>query len=120
MPLFTGIMVCLVATLDQFASRELVQTLLRKILVSLLATTPTGEDILRSQYTSRFNAWRSMACLRGFGHAALEYRQKMILERSILSGHFPATESQHMEDFVLWLLTTNDPCFTTSSSDVAG
>lgn len=120
MSLFTGIMVCLVAVLDQCADRELVQTLLQQMLCCLLTVTPTGEEILRSQYTSRLNAWRSMACLRGINDTALRCRLRMIKDGSILNGHFPATESQHMEEFLLWLLSTNESCFTTSSSDVAG
>ncbi|KAB5559545.1 hypothetical protein GE09DRAFT_961631 [Coniochaeta sp. 2T2.1] len=109
-----------VQKLVQFANRGLVQNLLLKTLRRLLTVTPAGEEILRSQYTSRLNAWRSMACLRGISHTAAECRLGMIQDGSILNGHFPASESQHMEDFLLWLLTTNDFSFTTSSSDVAG
>ncbi|KAK4213910.1 hypothetical protein QBC37DRAFT_343255 [Rhypophila decipiens] len=120
LPLFTCIMVCLVAVLEQFADRRLVQTLLHNVLKALLRLHADGEEILRSQYTSRINGWRSTACIRGLTNRAEHCRMSLVQEGSIQSGHIPAMESKHLEDFLVWLLSTNDASFKTGSSDVAG
>ncbi|KAI8665409.1 hypothetical protein NCS56_00976600 [Fusarium sp. Ph1] len=94
--------------------------ILYNMLKSLLKLHENGEDILRSQYSSRLNAWRSTAVLRGLGQAAYENRQELIRNDSVMSGWLPKTESSHVEEFFTWLLGSQEPFFKTSSSDVAG
>ncbi|KAI1326121.1 hypothetical protein F5Y16DRAFT_400659 [Xylariaceae sp. FL0255] len=120
LPVFTSVMTCLVAVLDQFASDHVVRNVVHNVLKTFLKPNENGEEILRSQYKSRLNAWRSIACLRGFTQAAGKHQSKLVKRRSILAGRMPEQESVHMERFLVWLLGTNDPCFKTSSSDVAG
>ncbi|KAF4995924.1 hypothetical protein FDECE_12653 [Fusarium decemcellulare] len=120
LPLFTAVMTCLVAVLDSFASRNVVQALLHRVLKALLNPTDNGLEILRSQYNARLNAWRSTACLRGFSDVVENYKSQLVRQGHILPGYMPASETPHMEQFILWLLGTNDSCFETVSSDVAG
>ena len=120
LPLSTGVMVCLVAVLEQFTDRKNVQSLLHGVLKTLLQPNADGEEILRSQYTSRLNGWRSRACLRGLNSRAEECRLRQVQEGRIQSGHIPVMESKHVEEFLVWLLGTNDLDFKTMSSDIAG
>ncbi|KAI0193902.1 hypothetical protein F4808DRAFT_354985 [Astrocystis sublimbata] len=120
MSLFTSTMVCIVAALDQFANEEIVNEVLYNLLMTLLKPGTDGEDIVRSQYRSRINAWRSTSSLRGFNLDAQQCRLELIEQQIILNGHFPHSESRHVLDFLLWLLGTTDTTFRTSSSDVAG
>ncbi|KAJ3460327.1 hypothetical protein MRS44_011194 [Fusarium solani] len=113
-------MTCLVAVLEQFAKQGLVRDILYNMLKSLLKLHENGEDILRSQYSSRLNAWRSTAVLRDLSQAAYENRQELIRNDSVMSGWLPETESRHVEEFLTWLLGSQEPSFKTSSSDVAG
>ncbi|RSM20232.1 hypothetical protein CDV31_001029 [Fusarium ambrosium] len=118
--LFTSVMTCLVAVLEQFTKQDLVRDILYNMLKSLLKLHENGEDILRSQYSSRLNAWRSTAVLRGLNQAADEYRQGLIRDGHVMSGLLPKTESRHVEEFLTWLLGSHEPFFKTASSDVAG
>lgn len=113
-------MTYLVAVLDQFARPQLVRDILQRVLKSLLKLHEYGEDVLRSQYSSRLNAWRSTSALRGINQAANEYRQEMIRDGHVLSGWLPQPESRHVEDFLVWFLGSQEPIFNTPSSDVAG
>ncbi|KAL2679072.1 hypothetical protein Neosp_009828 [[Neocosmospora] mangrovei] len=90
------------------------------MLKSLLKLHENGEDILRSQYSSRLNAWRSTAVLRGLNQAADKYRQRLMRNGHVMSGLLPRTESRHVEEFLTWLLGSHEPFFKTPSSDVAG
>ncbi|RSL52235.1 hypothetical protein CEP54_011038 [Fusarium duplospermum] len=118
--LFTSVMTCLVAVLEQFVKQDLVRDILYNILKTLLKLHENGEDILRSQYSSRLNAWRSTAVLRGLNQTADEYRQELIRNGHVMSGLLPKTESRHVEEFLTWLLGSHEPFFKTASSDVAG
>lgn len=118
--LFTSVMTCLVAVLDQFAKQGLVKDILHNVLKSLLKLHENGEDILRSQYCSRLNAWRSTGVLRDLSQTAYENRQELIRNGSVMSGWFPETESGHVEEFLTWLLGSQEPFFKTSSSDIVG
>ncbi|KAF5984642.1 hypothetical protein FCOIX_2531 [Fusarium coicis] len=120
LPLFTSVMICIVAVLDHFVSRSVVQPLLYKILSALLDPTERGLEILRSQYISRLNAWRSTACIRGLSDAVERYKDDMLGQGHILPGYMPASDAPHIEAFVLWLLGSNTDSFETVSSDVAG
>ena len=117
---FTAVMVCIVATLDSFAALYVVRRIMRSMLTELLKTTETGEDLLNSQYTSRLNAWRSTACLRGLFIEAQTIRQALIDQEVVMSGYIPIEESTHMSQFLVWLLSHETTVFTTASSDVAG
>ncbi|KAI1176952.1 hypothetical protein F4777DRAFT_544049 [Nemania sp. FL0916] len=117
---FTGVMTCLVAVLDQFTSNSAVRSIIHDALRDLLKLHEGSEDILRSHYPSRLNAWRSIACLRGLNHAVEKCRAELIKRGNILSGRMPEAESSHMGQFIRWLLGTNEPGFKTASSDVAG
>ncbi|KAK2136104.1 hypothetical protein NOF04DRAFT_1338287 [Fusarium oxysporum II5] len=108
LPLFTSVMICIVAVLDHFASRSVVQSLLYKILSALLDLTERGLEILRSQYISRLS------------DAVEKYREDMFGQGHILPGYMPASDTPHIEAFVLWLLRSNTDSFETVSSDVAG
>ncbi|KAM5373309.1 hypothetical protein ACJZ2D_007138 [Fusarium nematophilum] len=118
--LFTSVMTCLVAVLEQFTRREHAQNMIHSVLRSLLKLTPDREEILRSQVRPRFNAWRSTACLRGLNNRAQGCRGRLVQHGSIQSGLVPTSESRHVEQFLVWLLGANDACFQTTSSDVAG
>uniref|UniRef100_A0A8H7TR34 Uncharacterized protein n=1 Tax=Bionectria ochroleuca TaxID=29856 RepID=A0A8H7TR34_BIOOC len=120
LPLFTIVMTCVVAALDQFAKGPLVQRILFNVLQVMLKPNENGEDVLRSQYNNRLSAWRSTACLRTLNQAAEKHRQELISTGSIIGGSLPSMESNHVEEFLIWLLSSNDPHFKTSSSDVAG
>jgi len=113
-------MTCLVAVLEEFASRQQVQEMIRNVLKSLFKLTTNGEEILQSQYVSRLNSWRSLACIRGISHRAEKCKLDLVQSGSVQSGHVPPAESKHLEGFLLWLLATNDTCFNTPSSDIPG
>lgn len=117
---FTAVMVCIVATLDRFASFAVVKPLLKSVLKELLKTSERGEDLLAAQYTTRLNAWRTTACLRGFSTEAEIVRQTLLADEVILSGLMPAGESRHMEEYLVWLWGGQSNEFKTSSSDVVG
>lgn len=117
---FTGVMVCVATALDTFTSPAITQSILKNVMKELLRTTERGEDLLATQYTSRLNAWRSVACLRGFLNEATQIRQNLLKESIIMDGLMPRGESKLMEDFLLWLLSDSTETFTTSSSDIAG
>ncbi|KAH7180361.1 hypothetical protein DER46DRAFT_668484 [Fusarium sp. MPI-SDFR-AT-0072] len=95
LPLFTLVMICVVAILDHFASRSVVQPLLYKISSELLDPTERGLETLRSQYTSRPNAWRSTACIRGLSDAVEKYKEYMLGQGKILLGYMLASETPH-------------------------
>ncbi|CVL07242.1 uncharacterized protein FMAN_15348 [Fusarium mangiferae] len=118
--LFTSVMTCLVAVLEQFVKQDLVRDIVYNMLKSLLKLHENGEDILRSQYSSRLNAWRSTAVLRGLNLAADKYRRELVRNGHVMSGLLPRTESKYVEEFLTWLLGSHEPFFKTSSSDVAG
>ena len=90
------------------------------MLIELPKTTETGDDLLKSQYPSRLNAWRSTACLRGLFIQAQSVRQALIDQEVVMSGYMPVEESTHMSQFLVWLLSDETTVFTTASSDVAG
>ncbi|KAI8716691.1 hypothetical protein NCS52_00963300 [Fusarium sp. LHS14.1] len=114
------VMTCLVAVLEQFVKQELVRDIVYNMLKSLLKLHENGEDILRSQYSPRLNAWRSTAILRGLNLAADKYRQELVHSGHVVSGLLPRTESRHVEEFLTWLLGSHEPFFKTPSSDIAG
>lgn len=61
---FTIIMICIVAALDEFASKAVVKITCNKLLQSLVEGTPLAEELLESQLDKRIESWRSAAAVR--------------------------------------------------------
>ncbi|CAI6098963.1 unnamed protein product, partial [Clonostachys chloroleuca] len=99
--LFTIVMTCVVAALDQFVKGPLVQKILFNVLQVLLKLNENGNAISRSQYNNRLSAWRSTACLRTLNQAAEMHRQELISNSSIIGGSLPSMESNHVEEFLI-------------------
>ncbi|KAF2194836.1 hypothetical protein K469DRAFT_706319 [Zopfia rhizophila CBS 207.26] len=117
---FTALMVCVVAALDAFAPVELVKSILGNVLLELLRTTDYGADVLKSRYPHRLNSWRSSATLRGLSGRAREIRHDLVKKKLVIGGLMPKGDSEHMVDFVVWLLAESSESYVTPSSDVAG
>jgi hypothetical protein len=117
---FTAVMMCVVSTLEVFATWGVVKTLLKEVLRELLRTSEFGEDMLAAQYVQRLNAWRSAACVRSLSLEAARYRQELLKSALVVPGLMPAGEAKHMVDFLVWLLAGQGDLWRTSSSDVAG
>lgn len=118
--LFSAVFVSIVATLDAFASPYTSQPIIYNILQRLIKPAVEGEDIIRAKYKPRLNSWRSSATLRTMSTECKGYVRKLVSRGIIMPGHMPLGDSRHMEDFIFWLLGSQDTEFRTASSDVAG
>lgn len=118
---FTAIMTCIVAALDAFSTPDLVQTIVRKLLLELLRTTEQGEAVVKAQLQHRLKSWRSCSIIRGISAEARKIRRKLIQRKNIvLDGLIPTGEVPYVVDFLAWLLTRSSDRYLTASSDVTG
>ena len=117
---FTATMVCVVAALDTFASSNVVNKILRKVLLELLRTTDYGADVLASQYSHRLNSWRSSAILRGLSGESRQIRRDLLQKNLVVDGLMPADDALHVATFLVWLLAESSEMYMTPSSDIAG
>lgn len=117
---FTAVFVCTVAALDAFAPRNIVQRILKAVLLELLKTTDYGEDLVASQLNDRVNSWRSAADVRGLSGHARKNRQRLLQKGVILEGLMPDGDSPLVIDFLQWLMAGETESYTTPSSDAAG
>lgn len=117
---FTAIMVCLVAALEAFLTRDGLKTVLKSALLALLQTSEFGEDVVASQFSNRLNSWRSAAEVRGLSGRARAIRQDLLKRKKVLEGFMPVGDYKLTVDFLVWLLAEKTNIFTTPSSDIAG
>ncbi|MCJ1333383.1 hypothetical protein MMC10_010079 [Thelotrema lepadinum] len=117
---FTAVMVCVIAALEAFASREVARLILKSVLLELLQTTEWGEDILASHFGNRVNCWQSAADVRGLSGRARQIRQSLLNRDLVLDGLMPIGDSKAMVQFLVWLLASNTTTYITPSSDIAG
>lgn len=113
-------MTSLIAVLEQFTSQKVSRDILYAVLSELFQLAEHGQDIPRSHYDQRLNAWRSNACLRGLSNSAGEYRSELVSQGKVVPGHFPSQEMPDVKDFLVWFLAKRESRFITTSSDVAG
>ncbi|KAK3346340.1 hypothetical protein B0T25DRAFT_506692 [Lasiosphaeria hispida] len=119
LPLFTSIMTCVVAVVDQFTNKDTANSVFYDVLKALFSLGTVGEEMLKAHYTSHVNGWRSTACVRGLSHHAEQSKLMLIQDGTIFSGHMSCT-STHLVQFLVWLLGTNKQTFKTNSMDIAG
>lgn len=118
--LFSAVFTCITSALDRFTEKSIAQTIIYTVLRELVGVADIGEDLLRADFGSRINGWRSTACLRGLVDACETFRQGLLDDHSVLVGLMPGSDSRHVEQFLLWLINSREGRFVTSSSDVAG
>lgn len=103
-----------------FASSNVVNSILRKVLLELLRTTDYGADVLASQYSHRLNSWRSSAILRGLSGESRQIRRDLLQQNLVIDGLMPADDALHVATFLVWLLAESSEMHMTPSSEIAG
>lgn len=117
---FTAIMICITGAVNAFNTNVNTLSIVRKLLIRLINADDRADEVIGSQVTTRVNAWRSAACVRGLTTHIARARGLLMDRKSIEDGFMPTGDVGMMTDFLFWLVGETSETYWTSSSDVAG